>query len=72
MPHLTGIIIANGGREALFEASDDWSIVELRCASEIHYVSPTPDPSYRAAMIALQPRLPTPVSVQQTQADSDK
>ncbi len=93
MPHLTGIVIANGRRQALFSALDERAVamvlegeaidgfdvvaistdrVELRCRSETYYVSPVPDPSYRAAMIALQPRSPTPVSVQQTQADNDK
>jgi len=46
--------------------------VELRCRSETYYVSPVPDPSYRAAMTALAPRAPIPASVQQTQAGNDK
>jgi hypothetical protein len=93
VPHLTGIVIANGRRQALFKTPDERSIavvlegggidgfdvmaiatgrVELRCRSETYYVSPVPDPSYRAAMIASQPRSPMPASVQQAQADSDK
>ncbi len=93
MPHLTGIVIANGRRQALFRTPEERSIavvsegagidgfdvvaisadrVELRCRSETFYVTPVPDPSYRAAMIALQPRAPIPASVQQTQADNDK
>lgn len=93
MPHLTGIVIANGRRQALFRTLDERSIavvpegaavdgfdvvaispyrVELRCRSETYYVSPVPDPSYRAAMIALQPRIPISASEQQTQADNDK
>ncbi len=93
MPHLTGIIIANGRRQALFRTPDEQSIVavpegaeidgfdvvavsadqvELRCHSETYYVSPVPDPSYRAAMIALHPRAPMPASVQRSQSDNDK
>ncbi len=93
IPHLTGIVIANGRRQALFRMPDERSIavvsegagmdgfdvvaisadrVELRCRSETYYVSPVPDPSYRSAMIALQPRSPIPGSVQQAQADNDK
>ena len=93
MPHLTGIVIANGRRQALFRTSDERSIaivpegagidgfdivaisadrVELRCRAETYYVSPVPDPSYRAAMIALQPRSPAPASAQQSQLDNDK
>ena len=93
MPHLTGIVIAYGRRQALFRTPDGRSIavvaegagidgfdvvaisadrVELRCRSETYYVSPVPDPSYRAAMTALAPRSPTPASVQQSQLDNDK
>lgn len=93
IPHLTGIVIANGRRQALFRTPDERFIaavpegaaidgfdvvaitadqVELRCRSETYYVSPVPDPGYRAAMIALQPRVSMPASVQQTQADNDK
>ena len=93
MPRLTGIVIANGRRRALFRTPDERSIavvlegegidgfgvvaisadrVELRCRSETYYVSPVPDPSYRAAMTALAPRSPPPVSVQQSQSDNDK
>ena len=93
MPHLTGIVIANGRRQALFSRRNERAIamvlegeeidgfdvvaitadrVELRCRSDTYYVNPVPDPSYRAAMIALQPRSPNPVSVQQIQADNDK
>ena len=93
IPHLTGIVIANGRRQALFRTPDERSIavvpegaaidgfdvvaisadrVELRCRSETYYVSPVPDPSYRAAMTALQPRSPMLVPAQQAQADNDK
>lgn len=93
MPHLTGIVIADGQRRALFRTLDERSIavvpegagidgfdvvaisadrVELRCRLETYYVSPVPDPDYRAAMIASQPRVPMPAPVPQTQADNDK
>ena len=76
MPHLTGIVIAGGRRQALFSAPDERAIamvlegeaidgfdvaaitadrVELRCRSETYYVSPVPDPSYRAAMLRCSP-----------------
>ena len=45
---------------------------ELRCRSKAYYVSPVPDPSYRAAMTAPAPRFPMPAPAQQALAGNDK